>query len=127
MKALLFNNKYIIPLPDDAKGGVFVTEEEYEGLKAGTHRFNDTLTGVVPKTQSEIYEEELARIKQRQTDEKNKLRSRRTSECFSIVNRGQLWYDRLTEAQINELNSWYQRWLDVTDTLIVPDKPEWIN
>lgn len=126
MKAMMINN-IIISLPDDAKGGVFVTEEEYEGLKAGTHRFNDDLTAVVPKTQSEIYEEELARIKQRQTDEKNKLRSRRTAECFSIVNRGQLWYNRLTEEQITELNVWYQSWLDVTDTMVVPNKPEWLK
>lgn len=112
------------PLVD---GMIEISDSEYVGLKAGTHRFNDDLTAVVPKTQSEIYEEELARIKQRQTDEKNKLRSRRVAECFSIVNRGRLWYNRLTEEQITELNVWYQSWLDVTDTMVVPDKPMWIK
>lgn len=55
------------------------------------------------------------------------LRFRRTTECFSVVNRGTPWYDRLTEVQKNELNDWYQGWLDVTETKVVPNKPEWID
>ena len=55
------------------------------------------------------------------------LREQRATECFPIINRGILWYDFLTEDQITELKIWYQAWLDVTDTLIVPEMPEWIN
>ena len=55
------------------------------------------------------------------------LRSKREVECFTIVNRGQLWYNSLTDEQINELNTWYQAWLDVTETLKEPEKPEWIK
>lgn len=126
MKIKVFSKTQYQTFPE-VDGMIEITDEQYAGLQAGTHCFNDTLTGVAPKTQSEIYEEELARIKQKNVDEKNRLRSRRTSECFSIVNRGQLWYNRLTEEQIAELNVWYQSWLDVTDTLVVPDKPEWLK
>ena len=54
------------------------------------------------------------------------LRVQRESECFPIVNRGHLWYERLTLEQIAELKIWYQAWLDVTATKIVPTKPSWL-
>lgn len=54
------------------------------------------------------------------------LRKQREVECFSIINRGELWYDRLTEEQKSELGVWYQAWLDVTDTKAVPDRPAWL-
>lgn len=56
-----------------------------------------------------------------------KLRERRERECFSVVNRGVLWYDRLTKAQINELYEWYQNWLDVTITGVIPARPIWLD
>ena len=71
---------------------------------------------------SYIREEEL--IIERQKDE---LRIQRQRECFSIINRGQLWYDSLTEEQLNELNIWYKEWLNVTDTSIIPSKPSWLE
>ena len=55
------------------------------------------------------------------------LRDRRKNECFPIVDRGALWYDRLSMEQINELEDWYQAWLDVTETGVVPPLPEWVN
>ena len=54
------------------------------------------------------------------------LRNQREVECFSIVNRGQLWYARLKPEQITELNNWYNDWLNVTETKIIPNKPEWL-
>lgn len=57
---------------------------------------------------------------------KEQFRIQRNNECFSIVNRGKLWYDLLTEEQIVELNNWYKAWLDVTDTLSAPVKPKWL-
>ena len=57
----------------------------------------------------------------------SQLRERRKSECFSVVNRGLLWYMMLSDEQHAELNRWYAAWLDVTETLIVPDAPEWLN
>lgn len=55
------------------------------------------------------------------------LRTRRENECFSIINRGQLWYNNLTSSQKNELSLWYENWLNVTETLEIPHKPEWLD
>lgn len=60
-------------------------------------------------------------------NKKDELRNKRKSECFTIINRGILWYDNLTQEQLNELNKWYNDWLNVTDTLIEPVKPEWLK
>lgn len=54
-------------------------------------------------------------------------RRRREKECFSVINRGQLWYDRITQDQRKELEAWYKAWLDGTPTLTVPEKPAWVN
>jgi hypothetical protein len=64
-----------------------------------------------------VYNEEL----------QNNLRARRETECFAIVNRGIVWYDTLEEWQRNELSNWYTAWLNVTETLNVPVKPEWLK
>jgi hypothetical protein len=58
---------------------------------------------------------------------KEELRIRRERECFSFVNRGQLWYGTLTVKQIAELTAWYKAWLKVTETKVVPDKPSWLE
>lgn len=54
------------------------------------------------------------------------LRSRRMIECFPYINRGELWYNTLTSAQKAELDTWYHAWLEVTETLVVPEKPDWL-
>lgn len=65
------------------------------------------------------------------------LRTRREEECFSIINRGVLWYNLLTTEQQQELNTWYQAWLDVPQVYletkpsdietIIPEKPSWLK
>lgn len=76
----------------------------------------------------ETYEYEDIKIYKPYTEEefKNNLRAKRETECFPIINRGQLWYDTLTEAQKAELKEWYIAWLNVTDTLVIPNKPDWV-
>ena len=59
--------------------------------------------------------------------EKENLRNRREVECFSVINRGQLWYGMLTVKQIAELTAWYKAWLKVTETKVVPEKPSWLE
>jgi len=54
------------------------------------------------------------------------LRSQREKDCFSYINRGYLWYSKLTKKQKEELSSWYQAWLDVTEIKVIPEKPEWL-
>ena len=62
-----------------------------------------------------------------QEAEKAELRERRQKECFNIVDRSKLWYDSLTPEQLKELQDWYDAWLVVTETMIVPTKPEWLH
>lgn len=69
----------------------------------------------IPFTKEQLEQKQLA-----------DLRLKRETECFPIINRGQLWYDTLTAQQTEELNTWYQSWLNVTKTREVPNKPEWL-
>lgn len=55
------------------------------------------------------------------------LRRRRDEECFSVINRGALWYEKLTPEERAELETWYQGWLDVTETGVAPETPEWLK
>ena len=71
----------------------------------------------------------------------NSLRDRRYLECFTIINRGILWYNLLTDEQRLKLDKWYREWLDITDTYrnayeknsefdietIIPIKPTWLK
>lgn len=63
----------------------------------------------------------------RLNQEKASLRVRRESECFTVVNRGWLWYSCLSLSQWRELRSWYLAWLNVTNTMTVPERPSWID
>ena len=56
------------------------------------------------------------------------LRLARQRQCFDLIdNRSSLWYANLTNDQKNELNTWYQAWLNVTKTQIIPEKPNWLK
>lgn len=54
------------------------------------------------------------------------IRMIRQAECFSVINRSQLWYNSLTNEQKAELQEWYEAWLVAPDTLVIPTKPDWI-
>ena len=58
---------------------------------------------------------------------KEEYRQRREKECFSVINRGQLWYETMNLQQIIELRSWYKAWLNVTETMVVPERPAWLE
>lgn len=55
------------------------------------------------------------------------LRELREKQCFPVVNRGKVWYDRLSSEQLQELKDWYNDWLNVTETMIIPVTPSFIN
>lgn len=55
------------------------------------------------------------------------IRTRRESECFSIINRGTLWHDKLSTQQKSELSEWYEAWLDAPQTGSAPDRPAWLD
>lgn len=59
--------------------------------------------------------------------QKNEIRARREKECFSYINRGTLWYNKLTPDQDAELQTWYDAWLDAPETLVIPEKLEWLD
>ena len=63
----------------------------------------------------------------RQEAELASLRERREKECFSVVNRGWIWYSSLTLAQWRDLRAWYLAWLKVTETGTIPERPSWID
>ena len=81
-----------------------------------------------------VFEEEtltteyIAKKKAFEEEQKlNELRAKRETECFTIINRGELWYDTLTNDQIAELNEWYRAWLNVTETKVIPKKLTWLK
>jgi hypothetical protein len=80
-------------------------------------KFVNQVVYPVQKTQEEIKDEEICKI----------IRSRREKECFTYVNRGRLWYSRLSDAQLSELSRWYEAWLDAPYTKKIPKTPEWLN
>lgn len=55
-----------------------------------------------------------------------KIRQRRETECFSLIDKSQLWYDNLTNKQKEQLNIWYKDWLKAPQTMIIPSKPSWL-
>lgn len=72
-----------------------------------------------------VFDEDKEQVAEREAI-KQELRSRRETECFPIINRGQLWYESLDGQQRTELREWYTAWLNVTETLVVPEKPNWL-
>lgn len=53
------------------------------------------------------------------------LRRRRRRECFRYTD-NEDFVAGLSAAQKSELEAWKQAWLDVTETLSVPTRPEWL-
>ena len=70
----------------------------------------------IPYTQ-----EELAAVRA------DALRARREAECFPIVDRGALWYDKLTQEQLLELSAWYEAWLNAPASGTAPALPAWLE
>ena len=58
---------------------------------------------------------------------KAEFRLRRETECFSVINRGQLWYEGVSITQLLELRQWYKAWLNLTETMVVPERPAWLE
>lgn len=81
-----------------------------------SYRFRDGTLEYDEKQNTELEQKALC----------DELRKRRETECFSYVNRGHPWYDRLSDEQKSELAAWYADWLKVTETLTAPEKPSWL-
>lgn len=61
---------------------------------------------------------------------KEEIRQMREEECFSYINRGNLWYEKYVypdPGRNEELNAWYRAWLKATETGVIPEKPSWLD
>lgn len=96
-----------VPDPEDIEH--FEAHYAAYGFADGKVSFNDVWQTILDKAKA--------------VDE---IRNRRETECFPIVNRGQLWYDKLSKKKKEELEQWYQAWLDATNTGVVPEKLAWL-
>ena len=96
-----------VPDPEDIEH--FETHYAAYGFADGKVSFNDVWQTMLDK--AKVVDE---------------IRNRRETECFPIVNRGQLWYDKLSKKKKEELEQWYQAWLDATNTGGVPEKLAWL-
>ena len=105
----------IAEYPNGGKDLQEVIDVEYQQAKEAWDEYEDVLVYIL-YTQEELADKRLKEI-----------RSQRESECFPIINRGALWYDKLTEEQKTELSAWYEAWLDAPATGIVPDKLTWVE
>lgn len=122
MKILIDENKYLTCFCIDAEleNGIEVADpNDLESFidTFGAYKYED---GNLVLDENKLQAVNDARI----ADE---LRFKRQKACFSIINRGELWYSRLTAGQKEELDAWYQAWLDVTDTKVLPNTPTWLN
>lgn len=121
MKILIDENKYLTCFCVDAElnGGIEVE------TPVDIDAFADVFKAYRYENGELFLDEDKMRVLQ---DEHvvNGLRLKREKMCFPYINRGALWYGNLTEAQKDELSVWYQAWLDVTETKVMPEKPEWL-
>lgn len=88
--------------------------------------FSECFTAYKVQNGTAIFDKER-QTSQEQEQKKASLRLQRETDCFSVINRGQLWYEGITLPQLLELRSWYKAWLNVTETLVVPKKPAWLD
>ncbi len=97
-----------VPEPDDLEG--FIACAEGYRLKDGV-----------------LVKDEAQDAAVRREKLKTELRARRETECFSVINRGWIWYSSLNLLQWRELKRWYLAWLTVTETLTAPERPAWLD
>lgn len=114
---------YSYAITGELDEGITVSEEDMETINLNFFQQHYGSYKLVDG--SLVYDEE----KDKQIAEENeleRLRILREKECFSVINRGQAWYNSLTSEQSAELQEWYQAWLNVTETKEIPEKPDWI-
>lgn len=88
---------------------------------------HDYVTGIDTIVEYELTEEEYQEeLRVLAEHEINQIRAKR-EDCFRYINRGLAWYNTLTENQKNELQVWYQNWLDAPSTKIIPEIPIWLK
>lgn len=122
MKILVDENKYLTCFCIDAEleNGIEVADpDDVESFIDifRAYKYEDGILFLDEKKLQDVNDARLA----------DELRFKRHKICFPYVNRGEMWYSRLSAKQKDELNVWYQAWLDVTSTKVVPETPEWLK
>lgn len=119
--------KEILPAQEEIKEqGHYETIKEYRNGGKDVKWVVD-IQGQEARPETPVYEDIQVYIPYTEEQLLDHLRIRREEECFPSINRGQLWYNTLTAQQYDELQVWYQEWLDVTETKNIPEKPEWLR
>ena len=119
--------KEILPAQEEIKEqGHYETIREYSNGGKDVKWVVD-VAGEQARPETPVYENIQVYIPYTEEEIIQQLRDKRQEECFAIINRGQLWYNNLTTTQLEELNTWYNAWLDVTETKIIPTKPTWLK
>lgn len=103
------------PFIRDASRKIEVPEEEYFKIQE------------ISSSQAWLWDEEQQTFILTTTPNHEALRFAREIECFNIINRSPLWFNTLSSEQLQELQNWYQAWLDITETGNIPIKPEWLK
>lgn len=126
------NRIYTSALTENIKNQLITENTELDFAEIEEEEYRKTC--IIPDGKAWFYSAEngleLKDYKEPQPSEEeqlNQLRALREDICFPIINRSQLWYNRLTDEQKVELNTWYDAWLKVTETKIVPEKPAWLK
>lgn len=121
MKILIDENKYLTCFCIDAEleNGIEVSDPD------DIESFIDTFKAYKYEDGNLILDEQKLQSVN-DTRISDELRFKREKACFPIVNRGEIWYGRLSAEQKEELCTWYQAWLDVTETKVVPAAPKWL-
>lgn len=99
---------------DPERKGIFTRVITVKGVEE--HDEYEDVQIYVPYSEEELKSKILAN-----------LREKRRAECFPIINRGLLWYEKLTAAQKEELSEWYNSWLNVTETFVEPKRPLFLD
>ena len=104
---------------DPLENDIIVDVEDWDDFDVNSRSYKRVGDGVVKD------EEKLKSIQLEK--EVEMIRLTREEECFTVINRGGIWYDTLTEQEKSDLMDWYQVWLNATDTLVIPEKPSWLK
>ena len=122
MQVLLDENGFVVAyaIIGDLNGGIEVPDPE------DIDHFESHFPAYLVRDGTATFDNERNPLLE-QEQLKEAFRQRREQECFSVINRGQLWYESITLPQLLELRAWYKAWLNVTDTMVVPEKPAWLT
>lgn len=122
MQVLLDENGFVVAyaIIGDLNGGIEVPDPEnltHFETHFSAYKVRDGTVAFDSEQNALLEQEQL----------KEAFRQRREKECFAVINRGQLWYEGISIQQLLELRQWYKDWLEVTETMVVPEKPTWLT